>query len=288
MQDDPKLEAGGAYLLTWKPDRFDLDLQWMIKQFKRGTLGTSEWATGTTKTMRLGAPFFFLRQGHDHPGIIGWGRICGSVHQQPHWDPAMAKAGKESNEVDVQFEFITMPDDPKAIPRPLLEADRRTKAGKWDIQGSGTRLTAEVTNGVRALLQDRRVKMPSLNADADAPWVRVETYSEGSIKQSLTTYHERNSKARLRCLHHYGCVCQGCGFDFGLYYGPDADGMIEVHHLRRISQATKSRRVDPIKDLRPLCSNCHRVVHLPGAKADPLPIPTLRAMVRRYGKRSSR
>jgi hypothetical protein len=180
MQDDPKLEAGGAYLLTWKPDRFDLDLQWMIKQFKRGTLGTSEWATGTTKTMRLGAPFFFLRQGHDHPGIIGWGRICGSVHQQPHWDPAMAKAGKESNEVDVQFEFLTMPDDPKAIPRPLLEADRRTKAGKWDIQGSGTRLTAEVTNGVRALLQDRHVKMPSLNADADAPWVRVETYSEGS------------------------------------------------------------------------------------------------------------
>jgi predicted HNH restriction endonuclease len=286
MQDDPKLEAGGAYLLTWQPKRFNLDLQGIVKRFNRGKLGLSEWATGSTKTVRLGAPFFFLRQGLDRPGIIGWGRIYSPVRSQRHWDPVKARAGAKSNEVDINFEFITMPDDLRAIPRSVLQSDRGTKAGKWDIQGSGTRLTAEVTSGVRALLRARRVRVPSLDPKSDVPPVRVEVLSEAGVKQVLTTRHERNRKARMLCLKHYSCVCHGCGFDFGLYYGPDANGMIEVHHLRPISQAKESSRVDPIKDLRPLCPNCHRVVHLPGRDKEPLSIQTLRAMVRRYGVRS--
>jgi len=35
-----------------------------------------------------------------------------------------------------------------------------------------------------------------------------------------------------------------------------------VHHLVPISKIGKKYRVDPIKDLRPVCPNCHAVIHL--------------------------
>lgn len=288
MQDDPKLESGGAYLLTWQPNRFDLDLQGTVKRFNRGTLGRWKWATGSTKSMRLGAPFFFLRQGSDRPGIIGCGRIGGPVRQARHWDPTKARVGAQSNQVVVEFDFITMQDDLRAIPRSVLQSDRRTRGAKWDIQGSGTRLTADITEGVRALLQAGGVKMPVINTAAGVPWIRVAAMSEGAVQQVLTTRQERNRKARLACLEHHGCSCRGCGFDFGRFYGPDAEGMIEVHHLHPLSRTKKSRKVDPVKDLIPLCSNCHRVVHMPGAKEEPLSVPALRAMVRKHGKRTAK
>lgn len=55
-----------------------------------------------------------------------------------------------------------------------------------------------------------------------------------------------------------------CGFDFGRIYGPLADGFIHVHHLSMLSEAGGERDVGPIKDLRPVCANCHEVIHLGG------------------------
>jgi|ERR1700734_3962751 len=39
-------------------------------------------------------------------------------------------------------------------------------------------------------------------------------------------------------------------------------GFIHVHHLRQLSDIRKEYLVDPIKDLRPVCPNCHAVLHL--------------------------
>jgi putative restriction endonuclease len=52
-----------------------------------------------------------------------------------------------------------------------------------------------------------------------------------------------------------------CGFNFDAFYGAAyARSYIEVHHLR--SLAAGGRRVtDPVADLRPLCANCHSMVH---------------------------
>ena len=40
-----------------------------------------------------------------------------------------------------------------------------------------------------------------------------------------------------------------------------ADGYIHVHHLRPLSEVGEAHAVDPIKDLRPVCPNCHAVLH---------------------------
>ncbi len=44
-------------------------------------------------------------------------------------------------------------------------------------------------------------------------------------------------------------------------YGPLGVNVIHVHHIVPVSQMGSSYRLDPIKDLIPLCPNCHTIVH---------------------------
>ena len=100
--------------------------------------------------------------------------------------------------------------------------------------------------------------------------------SEGAVYHVTVTAHERNPEARKRCLAHYGTSCVVCGLDFKARYGPVAEGFIHVHHIRTLSEIGKEYTVDPIKDLRPVCPNCHSVIHL---KAPPYTIGELKAEV---------
>jgi 5-methylcytosine-specific restriction protein A len=86
-------------------------------------------------------------------------------------------------------------------------------------------------------------------------------YREGKKKMVQVNMHERNPAARRACIRHYGATCYVCGFDFGRSYGIECDGMIHVHHLELVSQNDEEYTVDPINDLRPVCPNCHMVIH---------------------------
>lgn len=85
---------------------------------------------------------------------------------------------------------------------------------------------------------------------------------EGGSRQVLVNAYERNPVARARCLHHYGLECAVCGVNFGKLYGKIAEGFIHVHHLVKMSSIHQEYEVDPIADLRPVCPNCHAVVHM--------------------------
>jgi len=100
--------------------------------------------------------------------------------------------------------------------------------------------------------------------------------NEGAVYRVAVTAYERNPEARRMCLAHYGSSCVVCGFDFKAKYGPEAEGFIHVHHIRMLSEIRTEYAVDPVKDLRPVCPNCHSVIHL---KAPPYTIEELRAMV---------
>lgn len=88
-----------------------------------------------------------------------------------------------------------------------------------------------------------------------------EVYFEGIEKRVQLTIYERDIKARKRCLEHYGLNCIVCDFNFENYYGEVAEGIIEVHHLIPISEVKGEYAIDPIQDLRPICPNCHTVIH---------------------------
>lgn len=88
-----------------------------------------------------------------------------------------------------------------------------------------------------------------------------EIFIEGSMKDILTNRYERNVKARSRCLAHYGPVCQICGMDFSKTYGECFKGIVEVHHRKPLNEIKQDYIVDPVKDLIPVCPNCHRALH---------------------------
>ncbi|MBS0265459.1 MAG: HNH endonuclease [Planctomycetes bacterium] len=87
---------------------------------------------------------------------------------------------------------------------------------------------------------------------------------EGSVCQVKINAYERNAIARERCIAHYGSSCVVCGLNFGAVYGTLAEGFIHVHHVTPLSAIDDEYEVDPISDLRPVCPNCHAVIHLDG------------------------
>jgi len=86
-------------------------------------------------------------------------------------------------------------------------------------------------------------------------------HREGKKKTVTVNVYERNPDARRACIYRYGAKCFICEFDFGREYGEKCEGMIHVHHLKMVSKADKEYIVDPIEDLRPVCPNCHMVLH---------------------------
>jgi len=102
------------------------------------------------------------------------------------------------------------------------------------------------------------------------------SFVEGSTIQVTVNRYERDREARRRCIAHYGSECVACGFDFGARYGAHGQGFIEVHHLDPLSRSGEARSVDPIRDLRPLCSNCHSMIH---RQRPPLTIEQLKALL---------
>lgn len=85
--------------------------------------------------------------------------------------------------------------------------------------------------------------------------------TEGAKKHVELERSQRNPELRQLCLAKYGFVCQVCGFNFEKAYGDIGKNFIEVHHLKPISSFEGKHGVDPLKDLVPLCSNCHSMIH---------------------------
>ncbi len=77
----------------------------------------------------------------------------------------------------------------------------------------------------------------------------------------IVNRYERDRRARERCIAHYGARCAVCDLSFEERYGKAMTGFIHVHHLTPLSQIRETYCVDPVKDLRPICPNCHAVVH---------------------------
>ena len=89
----------------------------------------------------------------------------------------------------------------------------------------------------------------------------IEGFEEGDSIVEKTTRYERNPINRKICLNHKGCKCCVCGFDFEKVYGDLGKNIIEIHHIKPVSELDKNYRIDPINDLVPVCSNCHTMLH---------------------------
>lgn len=85
-----------------------------------------------------------------------------------------------------------------------------------------------------------------------------QSFDEGFRKEIVKEVTIRNKKLINLAKEKYGVTCHVCEFNFGKTYGTHGEGFIEMHHLNPIS---KGERKTKVQDLRPVCANCHRMLH---------------------------
>ena len=86
-------------------------------------------------------------------------------------------------------------------------------------------------------------------------------YIEGAVRAVQINAYERSSAARKAAVKVHGAICAICSFNFGERYGSQMEGFIHVHHIRPLNEIDATYRVNPKKDLIPICPNCHAVIH---------------------------
>ena len=108
-----------------------------------------------------------------------------------------------------------------------------------------------------------RIAEVSINDDYVFPDEVNETKElrEGKVRGVFVNIYERNPVARAQCIEHYGCYCFVCGFDFLSVYGDIGRDFIHVHHEKELSSIGEEYVINPIHDLKPVCPNCHAMIH---------------------------
>ena len=121
----------------------------------------------------------------------------------------------------------------------------------------------ESGNGIWELtdLGIKKAEILAAKVDITYPDDVSESFFEGAVKQVFVNRYERNKTARDKCIDYYGCSCSVCKFNFEKVYGEIGRDFIHVHHIKPISEIGIEYELDPVKDLRPICPNCHSMIH---------------------------
>ncbi len=144
------------------------------------------------------------------------------------------------------------------------QALKHNAYGKFfNVNGHLKRASASIQQVPLSYRATHDVPRPTLTPDEVD--VTRGPYPEGATRTITVNANERSAKARLECKEHYGTRCSICGFSFQKAYGDLAADYIHVHHLKPLHKIKAEYLVNPVRDMRPVCANCHAVIHLGGA-----------------------
>lgn len=244
-----------TFLLTWNPvggwiwpasDRAE-----KIAAVAAGERTADQWSTGVRGSgIRSGDRCFLLRQRIDR-GIVGSGYFTSEVFDEPHWDDT---PGKVAHYALLEWDALMDPEDRL----PVEELKREVGGVPWDrLQGSGVRMAPSDAARLEAMWGEHLGDSMYYSPEE----ARGTTYTEGGVTTIEVDRYERSRPARAACLGHWGTTCVVCGLDFERRYGPIGKGFIHVHHLRELNEVGTEHEVDPVADLRPVCPNCHAMLH---------------------------
>jgi 5-methylcytosine-specific restriction protein A len=263
-----------TFLFAWNPKKWD----WKEGDFTKRILtvaatGSAEdsWSCGNRKELPVGSRFFLIRLGKDPKGIVGSGLTTTDPELGPHWDPALRRQGKEALYVDLKFDFLSK--------EPLITWGELQNPPfsnvTWGVQASGVLLPESVTEELEQLWARRTSGTDPILPEELLP---NQSFVEGTQRTVVLNAYERNPQARAACLAHFGLRCVVCDVLLEERYGPIAAGFIHVHHTVPLSTVGAGYRVNPKKDLRPVCPNCHAVIH---RRQPMLSLEAARRLVRR-------
>jgi|GEM_PF-281701 len=146
----------------------------------------------------------------------------------------------------------------------VLNVRENAKYKYWDIffngWSEGNFFVWQLKSNLVKALEETGLVGDFQSAD-EIPEALTNKFNEGAKRTIIVNAYERSREAREKCIEHYGTICCVCSFDFQKIYGEIGNGFIHVHHLIPVSEIGENYKIDPIKDLRPVCPNCHSMLH---------------------------
>ncbi len=118
----------------------------------------------------------------------------------------------------------------------------------------------DVSEVFRTLIEDSKEKM--------VPFEEI-VITEGNSYQRMTKYTKRSRKLHDAAIEHFTqngeIICSCCNFNFKYYEPLYTCNCIEIHHIKPLfqyeDQDENSTIEEAMKNLLPVCPNCHRVIH---------------------------
>lgn len=278
----PKAEGAPVWFLQGNPKYFDIDTYLAKNSYVYWSVPIKKYQ----HQMNIGDQIYFWRAAGDvkgTAGVIGMGVVaepCKPIKFVDHpdlIDPGIStdkgslwsenSEPKTDMKVGVKVHEVRLSTDDGMLGRedllndPILSKLRIITVGSGSVFGIKLEEHAQLTslwNGVKEAISSGE-------------------FTEGTVRKVISLRYERDPRAKHQCLKHYGFDCQVCGMNFQERYGAIGKDFIHVHHVWPVSKRRGSYKVDPIKDLVPLCPNCHSMAH---KRENPFTVEELKEMLR--------
>lgn len=242
-----------TYLLVYNPDRWvwpDNEYAEAVRITAAGDVWPGRWSVGSRRHgISPGDRAFLMRQKRDR-GLIASGHFTSDIYEAEHFDgsPGLIPYA------DIEWDILLPIEDRLTVEDLKMEVP----GVAWDrLQGSGVAVQPAEESGLETAWGAHVPQAPYRSPEEPSGG----TFPEGSLVRIEVNRYERDRRARARCIAHYGTDCAACGVNFEQQYGPMGRGFIHVHHLKDLSTCGPGYEVDPKADLRPVCPNCHSMLH---------------------------
>lgn len=257
-------------LLAWNPKNFPWgSFKDELAAIRRDGRARQSWSVGNRTTVRPGTRFFLIRLGSEPRGLVGSGWTTSAPFKDDHWNQDRARSGKTAQYVEIDFDVL---EEFPIVTMPELK-ERPFASGHWSTQISGVRVSDSIAVELENVWAKRTTKKVGGGRE------ELQSVPKTALKHSmrvLVNRHERCARMRSLCLAHYGMKCACCGVLLADIYGDQAADVIHVHHLSPLGALPSGTVIDPIRDLRPVCPNCHCVIH---TRPEPFTIREMKALL---------
>lgn len=250
-----------THLLSWNPDKWDwIDIDTAINDLQVTGVYRGSWSCGVNKSIQIGDRLFLIRLGKEPKGICASGYAISNVYKDVHWS---GDKNKLANYISFEYDVLLNPAKDKILGMDKLKTGILAEQ-HWSTQNSGIMIKPNIAEELEKvwfnfILDNHNIQIDEQLQNNSVSLIK--TFKEGDVKQITSSKYERNPYARQVCIDHYGLKCSICNFDFGKFYGDLGIGFIHVHHIKPMATRKGNYEINPINDLRPVCPNCHSMIH---------------------------
>lgn len=238
-----------TYLFDWNPSKWDWkNLELKLQEFDTTGKTSEIWTCSSFKQVKIGDRAFLVKLGKKvkTKGLFASGYIMSLPFQAPSaTDPT-----RMDWRVIIEFDVFVDPKDVIVTVEELKQVGLTSQ--NWLPQQSGISVQPDIAFKLEAIWLKNFFSIAANSTSG-------KKYIDGEVKHRLVKVYERSPYAREACLKEFGAVCAVCNLDFSVKYG--GNDYIHVHHLNELHIINEAHEIDPVKDLVPICPNCHAMVH---------------------------